>query len=161
MKAKHFFKDERFSVDARIGYTGRGYFEDWAFYHGTKWTLTGSIGANFYWPKYNTQFSLKGERYLEGEYGARFDMIRHFRYASIGFYGMKVQHAGNKGLNGGFLFQIALPPYKYKRKGYIPRVIPNNFGFQYNAGNERIYGKGYSPQASDNVMEIIVLIHIL
>ena len=35
----------------------------------------------------------------------------------------------------------------------IPRVIPNNFGFQYNAGNERIYGKGYSPQASDNVME--------
>lgn len=153
LKAKHFFKDERFSVDARIGYTGRGYFEDWAFYHGTKWTLTGSIGANFYWPKYNTQFSLKGERYLEGEYGARFDMIRHFRYASIGFYGMKVQHAGNKGLNGGFLFQIALPPYKYKRKGYIPRVIPNNFGFQYNAGNERIYGKGYSPQASDNVME--------
>ena len=65
---------------------------------------------------------------------------------------MKVQHAGNKGLNGGFLFQIALPPYKYKRKGYIPRVMPNNFGFQYNAGNERIYGKGYNSQASDNVM---------
>ena len=115
-------------------------------------TLTGSIGANFYWPKYNTQFSLKGERYLEEEYGVRFDMVRHFRYASIGFYGMKVQHAGNKGLNGGFLFQIALPPYKYKRKGYIPRVMPNNFGFQYNAGNERIYGKGYNSQASDNVM---------
>ncbi len=153
LQVRHIFKDERFSAEARLGYTGRGYFENWAYYHGIKWTLTGSIGANFYWPKYNTQFSIKGERYLEEEYGVRFDMIRHFRYASIGFYGMKVQHAGNNGVNGGFLFQIALPPYKYKRNGYMPRVLPNNFGFQYNAGNERFYGKGYNAEASDNIMQ--------
>ena len=46
-------------------------------------------------------------------------MIRHFRYCSIGFYAMKAEHAK---ANGGFRFQVALPPYKYKRKGYIPRV---------------------------------------
>ena len=40
--------------------------------------------------------------------------------------------------NGGFRFQIALPPYRYKRKGYIPRIIPsNNMGMSYNAGNEQ------------------------
>ncbi len=153
-RAKHFFKDERFSLEGRIGYTGRGYFENWAYYHGKKWLLTGNFGGNFYWTKYNTQLSLKGERYLEGEYGARFDMIRHFRYASVGFYAMKVQHAGNRGFNGGFRFQIALPPYKYKRKGHIPRVMTSkNFGISYNAGNERVYGKGYKSQASDNMMQ--------
>ncbi|WP_321330920.1 hypothetical protein [uncultured Bacteroides sp.] len=152
--AKHFLKDERFSVEGRLGYTGRGYFENWAYYHGTKWTLTGELGGNIYWPLYNTQFSLKAERYLEGEYGLRFDMIRHFRYTSIGFYAMKVEHAGNNGFNGGFRFQIALPPYRYKRKGYIPRVMTsNNFGISYNAGNERTYGKGYKSQASDNIMQ--------
>jgi hypothetical protein len=153
-KAKHFLIDERFSLEGRIGYTGRGYFQNWAYYHGKKWILTGNLGGNFYWPKYNTQFSLKGERYLEGEYGIRFDMIRHFRYTSIGFYAMKVEHAGNNGLNGGFRFQIALPPYKYKRKGYTPRIVTSkNMGVSYNAGNERTYGKGYKSQASDNMMQ--------
>lgn len=154
VRAKHFLKDERFSLEGRLGYTGRGYFENWAYYHGKKWLFTGNLGGNFYWPMYNTQFSLKGERYLEGEYGVRFDMIRHFRYASVGFYAMKVEHAGNNGLNGGFRFQIALPPYKYKRKGHIPRIVTSkNMGISYNAGNERIYGKGYKSQASDNMMQ--------
>ncbi len=153
VRVKHYFRDERFSAEARVGYTGRGFWDGFSFYHGTKWTVTGSIGGTFYWPKYNTQFSLKAERYLLGECGVRFDIIRHFRYASIGFYGMKVEHAGNNGLNGGFRFQIALPPYKYKKKGYIPRVLPsNNFGIGYNAGNEQIYGQGYKAQASDNYM---------
>lgn len=38
-------------------------------------------------------------------------MIRHFRYASIGFYAMKAEHANS---NGGFRFQVALPFYKTK-----------------------------------------------
>ena len=82
-----------------------------------------------------------GEQYLLGEKGVRFDLIRHFRYCSIGFYAMKAQGAKS---NGGFRFQIALPPYKYKRKGYIPRVTPSkNMGIAYNAGNERYYYKGF------------------
>ena len=75
-------------------------------------------------------------------------MIRHFKYVSIGFYGEKA----NRGIraNAGFRFQIALPPYKYKRKGYIPRVTPSeNFGMVYNAGNERNY---YRTSPSDNIM---------
>ena len=158
VRAKHVFKDERFWLDARLGYTGRGYFDNWAFYHGTKWTLTGSLAASAYWPKYNAQFTLKGERYLMEEYGVRADMVRHFRYASIGFYAMKIlgkSDAANKGFNGGFLFQIALPPYRYKRKGYIPRVLGGDFGIRYNAGNEKIYGDGYRSQPNDNVLRDI------
>lgn len=155
VRARHIFRDERFWLDARLGYTGKGYFENWAFYHGTKWTLTGSLAASAYWRKFNTQFTLKGERYLREEYGVRGDMVRHFRYASIGFYVMKVFNkadAANKGFNGGFLFQIALPPYKYKRKGYIPRVVGGDFGIRYNAGNEKVYGDGYRSRPDDNVL---------
>ena len=153
-RAKHFLRDERFSLEARLAYTGKGEFDNWAFYHGKEWTFTGNIGANFYWPLYNTQFSLKAERYLEEELGVRFDMIRHFRHASVGFYAMKVEHAGNNGFNGGLRFQIALPPYKYKRNKYVPRVMPSsNFGIGYNAGNERVYGKTFKSQASDNIMQ--------
>lgn len=153
--AKHIFSDQRFWVDARLGYTGRGYFDNWAFYHGVKWTLTGTLSANFFLPRWNTQFTVRGDRYLLKEYGIRADMVRHFRYASIGFYAMKVfgrDDAANKGLNGGFLFQIALPPYKYKRKGYIPRVVGGDFGIRYNAGNEKQYGDGYRTNPDDNVM---------
>ena len=64
-------------------------------------TTTWTIGGNFYWPRYNTQFSLKGERYLLGEKGIKFEMIRHFRYASIGFYAMKAEHA-NRMVDSGF-----------------------------------------------------------
>ena len=110
MRAKHYFKgDERFSVEARLGVTMRGYWEDWKFYRGKIVTVTGSVGGNFYWPKYNTQFSVKGERYLLEEFGVRADMIRHFRYASIGFWANRVfgkDDAAHKGFNAGFLFQI-------------------------------------------------------
>ena len=151
-RIKHILKDQRFSVEARLGYTGRGYFDHWSFYHGEKFTLTGSLGASAYWPKYNTRFTLRGERYLLEEYGVRGEVMRHFRHASIGFYGTLTQHAGNDGINGGFIFQIAIPPYKNKRKGYLPRVNAGDFNLSYNAGNEEIYGKTYRSRADDNQM---------
>ena len=77
-------------------------------------------------------------------------MIRHFRYTSIVFFAMKAEGVR---ANGGFRFQVALPPYKYKRKGYIPRVTPSeNMGIAYNAGNERYYYKGYRSSPDDNIM---------
>ena len=48
----------------------------------------------------------------------------------------------------------ALPPYRYKRKGYIPRITPsNNMGMSYNAGNEQYYYKTYRPAPDDNIMK--------
>ncbi len=147
----HPFKDERFSVDARIGYVGVGYWNGFHLHYDDRMKTTWSIGGNFYWPRYNTQFSLKGEKYLLGEKGIKFEMIRHFRYASIGFYAMKAEHANS---NGGFRFQIALPFHKMKRKGYWPRInFSNNMGTIYNAGNEQRYYKEFKAEASDNIME--------
>lgn len=145
------FKDERFSLEARAGYTGWGYWDKFKYHYNGQYQWTWSLGGNFYWPRYDVQFSLKGEQYLMGEKGVRFEMIRHFRYASVGFYAMKAEHANS---NGGFRIQVALPPYKQKRHKYIPRFSTSkNMGIIYNAGNERIYYKQYRAESSDNIME--------
>ena len=151
LKLFHPFKDERFSVEGRIGMTGTYYWDGFEYNYGTKQRITWSLGGSFYWPRYNVQTTLKAEQYILGEKGVRLDIIRHFRYASIGFYAMKADGAK---ANGGFRFQVALPPYKYKRKGYIPRVTPSkNMGIAYNAGNERYYYMGYRTNPSDNIMQ--------
>lgn len=156
LQAKYILPDEHFWLTARLGYTQKGYWDHWSYYHGVKWTANGHVGMHYYWPKYNAQFSLKGERYLRDDYGMGFEMYRHFRHASIGFYAMKVfgkDDAANNGFNGGFTFQIAIPPYKYKRKGYIPRVVGGEFGIRYNAGNEKKYGDWYRTSPDDNYLK--------
>lgn len=146
------FKDERFSLEGRIGAVAIGYWNGFKLHYDTEFSTTWSLGGNFYWPKYNTTFSLKGEQYLMGERGVKFEMIRHFRYASVGFYAQKAKEANS---NGGFRIQVLLPPYKYKRfkNKYIPRLnTSNNMGIVYNAGNERYYYRQYRSEADENIM---------
>ena len=147
------FADERFSLTARASYIGIGYWNRFRLkYSGyDHMRATWSLGGHFYWPEYNTQFSLKYEKYIRHDTGVKFEMIRHFRYASVGFYAQKGTEAK---VNGGFRFQVLLPPYKVKRHGYIPRVnVSNNMGIIYNANNERYYYKDFKAEVSDNIME--------
>ncbi len=149
---RHVLKaDERFSFEGRVGYTGACYWDGFTCYFDSRKVWTWQLGANFFWPRYNVQASVKLSQYIQGEKALRCEMIRHFRYASIGFYAEKGRDIK---ANGGFRFQIALPPYRYKRKGYIPRVTPaKNFGMGYNASNERNYYKMYRTVPSDNIMQ--------
>ena len=145
-----FKADERFSLEGRLGYVGIGYWDGFKLHYDTDMSLTWTIGANFYWPRYNTQFSLKGEQYLMKDRGVKFEMIRHFRYASIGFYAMKGKEANS---NGGFRFQVLLPPYKQKRHKLLPRISTSyNMGIAYNAGNEQYYYRQYRSEANENIM---------
>lgn len=164
---KAYLNNGNFWIDGRIGYTVGGMWGEWEIERG-RWKnvrpfsfvydsdnrqVTGQLGVNYYWKKYNTQLAFRGESFIEGDYGVRFDMIRHFKYCSIGFYGMYIHdYWWNDGLNGGFQFQITLPPYKYKRKGYVPRVMPGrNWGFRYNAAGTYIYGERYRADVEDNI----------
>ena len=151
LQARYVFKDPRFAIDGEIAYTGTSWFNHWRWKVGKMNTLTWSAGGSFYWPRFNVKFDLHLQQYLLGERGVHFQFIRQFRYATIGFYATKVQHAGNHGFNGGFRFAVNLPPYKYKRHGYVPRVLPShNINTTYNAGNERTYGKTFAPRADRN-----------
>lgn len=159
-------RDERFSIEGRLSYVGVGYWNAFKLHYDSQMYFLWQVGGNFYWPKYNTQFSLKAQRFLGEEVGFRFDMIRHFRYASIGFYALKgwdfdypkeSKYRSVK-LNGGFRFQVLLPPYKYKRfqnkYKYLPRINTSpNMGIAYNAGNEQRYYREFRAESSDNIME--------
>ena len=153
LQAKHTFRDERFSAEARIGVVGVGYFNDMKTfkYDGSQTICYWSVGGDFYWPYFNTQFKLRVEEYLKHDVGVKFEMIRHFKYASICFYAEKCNKADS---NGGFSFIVALPPYKYKRHGYIPRVnLSHGTGFVYNAGNQAYYYlMPYSSATDRNIM---------
>lgn len=145
------FKDERFSIEGQFGYTGWGYWNGFSLKYNEQYQCTWSLGPNFFWPQYNVNFSLKAEKYLRKEKGIRFDMVRHFKYASVGFYAMKAEKAKS---NGGFLFQVALPTYKHSRHEFLPRVSTSqSMGIIYNANNERIYYKKYRVETSDKMME--------
>ena len=149
VRVSHPFKDDRFKVEAKYGFVGVGLFEDFSHFKYSKETIHyWSVGGDFYWPYYNTQFKLRLEQYLLHDVGVKFEMIRHYKFASIGFYAEKC----NKGdANGGFRFIVALPPYKYKRHGYMPRITTSHgTGFVYNAGNESNYYLMPYASAGDN-----------
>ena len=154
LEAAYHFPNERFWVDGKIGVL------DLCDTHGMvlvpnatyDFQFYWNIAANYYWPAIQTQFLLRAERFLIGDMGVKYEMIRHFRRCSVGFYAMKgFSKAAH--VNGGFRFQIALPPFRQKRYGYIPRLTTSGqMGISYNANNERYYYKEFRTEASDNIL---------
>lgn len=152
---KYVFKDPRFSIEGHAMYVGVSTLGGWKWERGELDTWLYKLSGLFYWPKYNTQFELRLEKYVRHDTGLYFQFARHMRKASIGFYARKTidynhrYKIANSGYDGGLFFTIALPPYgKYKRTKHIPRITPaETFGITYYAGNEKYYGKtvNYSP----------------
>ncbi len=157
---------QKFWFDGRVSWTIWGEWGEWENKNGVKnihpfrygyskdeEKITGQLGVNYYWERFNTQFAGRMESFLGGDCGFRFDMIRHCRNCSIGFYGTYIPSDWwNSGVNAGFRFQITLPPYKYKRNGYIPRVMPSrNWGFSYNAAGAFVYGQRFRADIDDNI----------
>lgn len=167
LRAKAFLSNGNFWIDGRISYTVSGIWGEWAYVKGKyknihpfryiydkeESQITAHLGVNYYWERFDTQMAFRGETFINGDAGFRFDMIRHFKYCSIGFWGSYIPSDWwNDGLNGGFQFQITLPPYKYKRSGYVPRVMPSrNWGFRYNAGGTYVYGERFTADIEENI----------
>ena len=140
------------TLEGGFSMLGLGYFDGFVFHYSSELKPYWYAGGNIYWPKAQTEFKGRVQKFLLDDYGVKAEMIRHFRHCSIGFY-------VEKGLNtyahtnGGFRFQIALPPYRYRRPGYWPRVTTSGqMGMTYNANNERLWYKETKTEASDNIM---------
>ena len=174
LELAYWFPNERFWVDTKIGVldlirfgpsnravNGKRLqppFPEWLvgfWMHpnaNPDWRFVWNIAFNYYCPALQTQFLLRAERFVRRDYGLKFEMIRHFRRCSVGFYAMKgfweSQHT-----NGGFRFQIALPPFRNARHGYMPRISTSGqMGMSYNANNEQYYYQTFRTEASDNIM---------
>lgn len=142
-------------VEGHFAMLGLCYYDGFILHFDNKVSPYWSLGAGAYWPKLETTFQMKVEKFLLNDYGIKFEMIRHFRYCSIGFYAEKGLNSYAK-TNGGFRFQIALPPYRLKRwkaSAYIPRInTSGQMGMTYNANNEQKWYKETKFEASDNFM---------
>ena len=150
MEMIYYFPNERFSVDTQFGMIGNSYWEGFIFHYDKRLRFRWNLAANYYWPEQNTQFTLRAQRFMYGDLGMKYEMIRHFRRTSIGFYAEKSFYAP---LNVGFRFQIALPPFRQKRHGWWPKVTTSGqMGMSYNANNERYYYHEFRTEASDNIL---------
>lgn len=148
---KYIFPNERFSVDGQVAALAICYWENWVLHFDQTFRSLWYLSANYYWPQQKTQFTIRAQQFVLGELGIKAEMIRHFRHCSIGFYAEKAESAA---FNGGFRFQIALPPYRHPRNGHLPRITTSGqMGLVYNANNERYFYKEFKPEASDNIME--------
>lgn len=170
LELAYWFPNERFWVDTKLGYLDlirfglsgnsgaecplpAGLEGFWTHPNATNdFDFVWNLAVNYYNPALQTQFLLRAERFLLGDVGFKFEMIRHFRHCSVGFYAMKGLDRGAH-TNGGFRFQIALPPYRQARHGYVPRLTTSGqMGSSYNANNEQYYYREFRSEASDNII---------
>ncbi len=150
LELAYWFPNERFSLDTQLGLLGAYYWKGFKFRYSREFDFRWNVAANYYCPSLGTQFTLRLQRFLTGDTGVKYEMIRHMRRCSIGLYAEKAPVAQ---LNVGFRFQLTLPPYRQKRRGYIPRVVTSDqMGMSYNANNEQTYYKEFRTEASDNIM---------
>lgn len=150
LEMMYYFPNERFYLDAQLGVLANCYWEGFKFHYSRDMYFRWNVAANYYCPPLGTQFTLRLQKFLLGDVGLKCEMIRHFRHCSTGLYAEKARSAQ---LNVGFRFQVALPPYNQKRRGYIPRVrTSGQMGMSYNANNEQYYYKEFRTEASDNIM---------
>lgn|SRR5574344_599097 len=150
LEMAYIFPNERFSLDTQMGMLGNCYWNGFVLHYDKRMNFRWNLAMNYYCPMLGTQFTLRAQQFLLGEYGVKYEMIRHFSHCSIGLYAEKVPDVQ---MNVGFRFQIALPPYHMRRRGYLPKVTTSSqMGMTYNANNERTYYQEYRTEASDNIM---------
>ena len=71
--------------------------------------LTAQVGPEIYLYRWNTQISVRGGRYVYGDYGVTGEGFRHFKHVSVGVYASY----SNKGKeDAGFKVIVMIPPYK-------------------------------------------------
>lgn len=161
MYGEHYLKRNalgQFWLDGRIDYTKPGRWDGWKYIAGSGTMVTGYAGVNYFWKKQNVQLSLRGHRFLLGEYGLRAEALRHFRFVTIGLYASKIQdkpYIAHNGVNGGFMFALNFPPRKSKRHGYWPRFAAGDMDLRYNAGGDKRYGFYFVTSPNDNVRKKI------
>lgn len=114
------------AFEGQLGLTGHCYVTShWEA--GYMKTLTGTLGADFYLTKWDTQFRVRGGRYVYTDYGMTVDVMRHFKHCSVGLYGS----LSTKGRDSaGFQVVVMLPPYKrtLRKVNFRPA---SNFNFTY------------------------------
>lgn len=101
--------------------------------------ITAWIGPEVYLHRWNTQISVRGGRYLYGDYGVVGEGFRHFRHASVGVY---ASYSNRGKEDAGFKVIMMLPPYKRQTRKVSIRPASNfrlTYSVEANDYANRIY----------------------
>lgn len=80
--------------------------------------FTAILGPEFYIAPWNTQITMRGGKFLYGDYGAIGEGFRHFKHVSVGVY---AQYSNKGKENFGFKVIVMLPPLQaYATEGQFP-----------------------------------------
>lgn len=111
--------------------------------------VTALAGADFYLTRWNTQFRVRGGRFVYEDYGAIAEVMRHFNHCTVGVYG---EYSNRGGTNGGFKVVMMIPPYKRKRRTVNVRPA-SNFQLSYNIDADAYANVMYQTDPEENVRE--------
>lgn len=106
-------------------------------------------GVRVYLEKVNTEFRVRGGRFLYEDYGAQGEAMRHFKHCTVGLY---AQYSDKGKENMGFKVVMMIPPYKWS--GRKVRFRPaSSFRFTYNHEGDAYSARMYTTDPEENERE--------
>lgn len=136
------------ALDAQVGLTGFcSMAADWECSEMTR--FSGWAGFRVYLDCAQTEFRVRGGRYVYEDYGGRVDIMRHFKHCTVGVY---MQYNDMDKENGGFKVTMMIPPYKRRAKKVQIRPA-SNFCFTHNFKGTEYAVKTYQTDPEENDRE--------
>ena len=136
------------ALDAQMGLTGFcSMAVDWECSNLTR--FAGWAGARFYLENVNTEFRIRGGRFVYEDYGVKVEAMRHFKHCTIGLY---AQYNDVDKENGGFKVIMMIPPYKRKARRVQFRPA-SNFRLTYDMNGYGYAMKMYTTDPEENERE--------
>lgn len=136
------------AFDAQLGLTGFcSMAVDWESSEMTR--VAGWLGARIYLSGVNTEFRLRGGRYVYEDYGVKAEAMRHFKHCTVGLY---AQYNDVEKENGGFKVIMMIPPYKRKHRKVQIRPA-SNFRLSYDINAYAYALKMYNTDPEENERE--------
>lgn len=108
--------------------------------------LTAQAGPEIYLHRWNTQISVRGGRYVYGDYGVVGEGYRHFKHVSVGVY---ASYSDKGKEDAGFKVIVMLPPYKRTARKVNIRPA-SNFRLTYSVEAETYANRTYFTDPEQN-----------
>lgn len=127
-----------FAFEGQAGYVGSVFlFPYWEIVAPNR--FVGTIGGDFYLPRWNTQFRGVVGKYLYDDIGVEGEVMRHFNHTTISVY---AKWSNKFSFDGGFKIVIMLPPYRRTHRAVNIRPASNfrmAYTVMYRQFNNRMY----------------------
>lgn len=152
---RHPLKNARWDVGFNTGLTGYFIVTNNSWEIGVPNTITFSLSAGYFLPRFNLRFNVKAGRFLQGDYGGRFDLTRMFGEISIGFYvAYSIINFEEEGFpNFGFHFAIPFSSGKRFKRKAARVALPRYFDWEYNGATDFLYNRYYERRPNENRSE--------